>query len=190
MFLLTIITYPFLPVMKLIALVVLTCIRLYRRSVHSYHWFDTISDQIMIGGAPIFLFHDDDYLEDQRVTGILNICPESPPYDKRPYKLKGNFLFVRVFDRMAPTMKQLEEAVFWLDRKIRDGEKVLIHCAFGAMRSAMVLAAWYVFRYRWSVDKTLKFLKTKRPQMHLNDRQLHRLREWEERVRSGSLHAK
>lgn len=187
MLFLTIITYPLLPVFKFVVLFVLTFIRLYRRLTHSYRWFDAISDQIMIGGAPLFFFHDDDYIEDQRVTAILNICPECPPYDKRPYKSKGNFLFVRVFDRMAPTMNQLQEAVLWLDRKIHDGEKVLIHCAFGAMRSVTILAAWYVYRYRWSVEKTLKFLKTKRPQIHINRRQLNRLREFEQRVQDGSF---
>lgn len=182
-----IIIYPILPLYKFTVLFILSLMRGVRRIHHGYNWFDNVSDQIVLGGAPLFFFHDDDFIEDNHITAILNICPEAPPYDKRHFKLKKNYLFLRVFDRTAPTLHQLKKGVKWLDDKIDNGEKILVHCAVGAMRSVTFVTAWHMYAYGWGLEEALSYVKQKRPQAHPNRKQLHRLKEFSQLIQNGQF---
>ncbi|OGY79567.1 MAG: hypothetical protein A3B74_02200 [Candidatus Kerfeldbacteria bacterium RIFCSPHIGHO2_02_FULL_42_14] len=187
MFFLSLLLFPLLLFYKFGALIILTLLRLYRQRFRKLRWFDSISDQIVIGGAPLFPFHDNDFLDDINVTAVLNVCTEYPPYDTRPYRSKDNFLHLRILDRQAPSLHQLKKGVRWLDAKIDSGEKILVHCALGEMRSVLFVVAWLIYRYRWDLDKAVSFVKSKRPQAHLNHRQLATLREFNRLVHEGKF---
>lgn len=183
LFILYIIAFPLLPLYKLCVLFVLTLMRFYKKIFTKQNWFDYVDNQIMLGGAPLFIFQDDDFLDDNHISAVLRICPESPPYDKKYFKQKNNFLSLIVFDRTAPSMRQLQKGVMWMDEKIKDGEKVLVHCALGAMRSATFVIAWYMYAKGWDLQKAYDHVKKQRPQIHPNTKQMRVLKEFEKTLR-------
>lgn len=50
-----------------------------------------------------------------------------------------------------------------IDSTIRKGKNVLIHCQMGQQRSAATIAAYIMYSLRWPLDKTINFVKSKKP---------------------------
>ena len=50
---------------------------------------------------------------------------------------------------------------------IKKYESVLVHSVRGQSRSSMVLAAYFMKKYRWSMLKTLEFLNSRRPDLEI-----------------------
>ncbi len=91
-------------------------------------------------------------------------------------------LRVLVPDFHAPTIEQLREAVSFIAQAHGDGLPVMVHCQAGMGRAPLTTAA-YLVRDGRSADQVLAELHAARPIIGLNERQMERLREWEEIVR-------
>jgi protein-tyrosine phosphatase len=59
------------------------------------------------------------------------------------------------------------DAVKWIDSKIKKGNMVVVHCAAGQQRSAAVLAAWLMWKFGYSVDMAVEYLRSVKPDAFL-----------------------
>lgn len=94
-----------------------------------------LSDNLAIGHAPMS-FDDLDYIRDQGVDGIVNLCGET--CDLAEFEKGSGFevCYLPIEDENAPDREELRRSLDWLKRYLGAGRKVLVHCRFGKGRTA------------------------------------------------------
>ena len=116
------------------------------------------------------------------VAGIVDVCAELPC---RPGEWP--YASVPMLDLVAPTSGQIERACREIESK-RAAGPVLVCCALGFSRSALVAAAWLVHaRLAATIDAAVAQVRRARPQAVFDEKHLAALREWHERHARRSL---
>lgn len=89
------------------------------------------------------------------------------------------YLNLSVWDTHAPSVPQIEQGVQWALQQRSAGRPVLVHCAHGHGRSATVLGAILVAEgiAKGAADAEA-IMKSVRPRVRLNSRQMGALRAW------------
>lgn len=99
------------------------------------------------------------------VGAILDLTAE---FTRPSQSRQRRYFTVPMLDLVAPTLSQLEEATKALDELYPQGS-VLVHCALGYTRSALVIAAWlYQRRVAASREEAIRLVRTARPQIVLS----------------------
>ncbi len=66
-------------------------------------------------------------------------------------------------DFSAPSLEQLIEILRWIDVKVAEGRRVLVHCSGGCGRSGTVAVAWLMYSKGLSLGNALRKVRRKRP---------------------------
>lgn len=90
-----------------------------------------------------------------------------------PFGLKY-YLWLPVEDHQAPTQEQLKIGADVLADLVQMKKKVYVHCEKGHGRAPTLVAA-YLISQGMGVQEAIKFLKSKRPAVHLQDAQIEAL---------------
>lgn len=151
-------------------------IRFTYERLQGHRWFDEMAPQLWVGGAPTYE-RDRQFLLDNGITAVLDMRAERTgptefyaDHDIRYYR-------VPVLDVMVPEKEQLAEAVNWVESQMDDGRTVLVHCAKGRGRSAIVVAATLMEQYDLTFDEARELMEAKRPLTKLESRHRQRVAE-------------
>lgn len=111
---------------------------------------------------------------------IINLYADSIN-DKSYRKFKHiPVIYVNIEDNesenIAKYFKYLNDVIQGVERR---GEKVLIHCRAGVSRSASVVIAYLMYRYKLNLEEAFEYVKNKRPQIDPNYGFLKRLKAYE-----------
>lgn len=86
-------------------------------------------------------------------------------------------LFLPTRDRHAPSQAQLRCGVALIDAAVKAKKRVYVHCKNGHGRAPTLVAA-YLMTQGMELEEAVRFLKGKRPVVHLNGEQLEALRKF------------
>jgi len=116
-----------------------------------------------LGGSSIPTRYD---LERWKSIGISAIVSLVEPHefswgaDVKTMKEMGfDVLWVPIQDMTAPTIRQLEKIVRWIDEKLKQGKKVIVHCYGGYGRSGTALAAYLIYSRGLSADEAIRMVR-------------------------------
>ncbi|MCO6040795.1 protein-tyrosine phosphatase family protein [Thermococcus alcaliphilus] len=92
-------------------------------------------------------------------------------------------LYAPIEDFTAPSLKELLKIVEWIEKKIKEGKKVLIHCLGGSGRSGTVVTAYLMYAHGFSLREALAKVRSLKPSAVETQEQMEVLKELEEHLK-------
>lgn len=120
-------------------------------------------------------------------TGITHVVDTRSEYrddEQAMAREHIELLYLPTPDTYPLTVEQLRQGASWVQERIRQGGRVLIHCEHGVGRSVLLACAVLVYGGMKAQD-ALKLVQEKRWQASPNQRQVARLKEFEDACRAG-----
>ncbi len=152
-------------------------IRFNYEQVRGHRWFDEITPQLWLGGAPTYA-RDYQFLLDHGITAVLNIRAERED-DLQHYQHHDiHHLQLKVLDVTIPPLPIIEQGVAWIRDEVAQGRTVLVHCAKGRGRSATLVAAYLMKTEGMSFADVKALMTQKRPLTKLESRHRRQLESW------------
>lgn len=159
-------------------------IRYVYERLQGHRWFDKITPQLWLGGAPTY-DRDYQFLLDNNISAVLDMRAEREG-DRDFYARHDiNYHRLEVLDATVPSDEYMSEGADWIDEQIKDGRTVLVHCAKGRGRSATLVAAYLMRHESIPFDECHTLMKDARPLVKLEDRHRRRLESWNTPVESS-----
>lgn len=122
-----------------------------------------------IGRSKIYIGNANDavnkkFFIDNNISAVVNCTPDVPFLHTQ---LNGIRLILNDSGKKIDIDKMtnfLPKIVLWIDKMVRSGRNILVHCHAGIQRSATVVVAYLMSKYKTSLQNTLTFVNDRRPQ--------------------------
>ena len=86
------------------------------------------------------------------------------PYPLNEWRVRGlDVLHTPIQDFSAPALNQLLEILRWIEARVSEGKRVLIHCMGGLGRSGTVAVAWVMYSEGIPLREALRRVRRIRP---------------------------
>ncbi len=129
-------------------------------------WWSKIDDSTYLGALPFK--KDAKQLYELGIRAVVNTCLEYPGPTAEYDRLGIEQFHMPTQDFTHPELEDVESAVAFIDRHVKQGHKVYVHCKAGRARSATVLLCWMCKHYGMTPDEAQATLLQKR--RHVNPR--------------------
>lgn len=141
---------------------------LRRHLPHKVFEFNQITDQIFLGTNFCCQTHFDRLLLKRGVT-----CDISLEYERldQPFGVEV-FVWIPTQDHHVTSKDELIIGAATLDRMIKQGKKVYIHCKNGHGRAPTFLAAYFVLHKGMTPARAFEFIHDHRPEAHPSKQQM------------------
>src|SRR3989344_2807983 len=124
--------------------------------------YSKITSQIYIGTNQCCQMHFDAELIKRGIRADISL--EAKRLDS-PFGV-DYYLWLPVKDHLAPTKKQFQIGVEFLNQLIKIGESVYIHCEHGHGRAPTLVATYLALTKNIDLEKAVSLIKNKRPGAH------------------------
>jgi protein-tyrosine phosphatase len=109
--------------------------------------------------------YDIDFFKKHNIKAIVN-CTEKEPYsdyfkDKNTFRLDVNDS--KEEHNIIKFKNQIIKAIEFIDINLKENNPVFVHCYWGLMRSATVIASYLIMKYKISYIDAIAIVKEKRP---------------------------
>lgn len=142
------------------------------RILKTRHWWDDIDSNVIVGAYPFK--RDVEPLYNQGVRAVVNTCEEYVGPVSEYNRLGIEQLRIPTTDFTHPRLRDVTNAVEFIQSYVEQGHKVYIHCKAGRARSATVAICWLVKHRGLSPAEAQARLLHSRPHINprLTDRQV------------------
>ncbi|AHL22721.1 protein-tyrosine phosphatase family protein [Thermococcus nautili] len=107
------------------------------------------------------------------------------PYSLDEWEKRGVEVFHSpIPDFSAPSLEELLSVLQWIEAKVLEGKKVLIHCIGGCGRSGTVAVAWLMYSKRLPLREALYRVRRLRPCAVETESQIELLQELERAIKT------
>jgi Dual specificity phosphatase, catalytic domain len=140
--------------------------RAVEEQAHNSRDYSQIDDGLWLGG----------YVKEPPpgTHAVLNLCETRDPYQAESHRWEP------IPDAApAPNRDWLRNQVAFVEAERAAGRNVYVHCRAGISRGALVVTAYLMKREKWSRDRALEWLRTRRPGVRPNPAFMELLLEWE-----------
>lgn len=109
-------------------------------------------------------------------------------YPRSSASKKLAYRCIPMLDLVCPNLLQLHQAVTELEQLRQQHHTVLVHCALGLTRSAVVVIAWLLaFDNFTSVQQAYSYVKQKRPKIVLTQQHIELLQQWQTQISNQQI---
>ena len=145
------------------------------------HW-NAIDEHIVLGALPLES-QLNTLVKKENITGVVSLVEPFEleqgafvkPIQQKQWRDAGvQTIHIQTCDYEPVDPKRLEEGADWINNHIKENPnaKIYVHCKAGRGRSTATVLV-YLNKYKGlSLADALKYVKAKRPQIHMNSRQL------------------
>ena len=144
------------------------------------HIFDysPITDNIYIGSdlcqGGVCKIHGEEFKK-LKVTAEINLKLED---NELPPKEIKAYTWLPVSDQAAPSSMQFDIGSVVINETVKAGEVIYIHCKDGHGRAPTIVAAYLIRFQKMTAGEAIDFIKSKRPEIHVEDIQVKALEEF------------
>ncbi|MEM3096229.1 MAG: dual specificity protein phosphatase family protein [Nitrososphaerota archaeon] len=153
---------------------------LFTSSPPNFSW---VSERIAASGLPSRKRHLR-WLRSSGITAVLSLTENPLPKHLTDFE-PIIFIHIPMRNHEKPPPEKLARAIRELDRLVKSGERVLVHCTAGLGRTGTVLAAYIIYGDGLDYLKAVEKIRIIRPGS-IDDVQVESLREFEMMIRAGS----
>lgn len=132
--------------------------------------FSFIEKNVALGSRPV----NYELYKKYSISAILNLRGEKDDDRNLIEKYKVDYLRIPVKDSFYPSFEDTKKAIEWIDKKVKEDKKVLIHCKSGKGRSPF-LACCYLLSKGYNLEEALLLIRSRRKMVLLNSIQLEAL---------------
>jgi protein-tyrosine phosphatase len=124
-----------------------------------------IIDNIYLGNA----YNSSNYsvIKNNNIKYIINVTKELPNYYE---KNDINYYRIPISDNCEHHISiYIQDAMKFIEQtQSNNNGNILIHCYMGSSRSASIILAYLVYKYKYDIDKAIDFIKNKRNIVNIN----------------------
>lgn len=138
--------------------------------------FSWIIEDVLAGmerpGSVFSLEEDLEFLKNLKIEVIVNL--EEHYMDYNGFEVKH----IPIHDFKAPQLHDFDEFVAFINSKVEEKKRIVVHCYAGMGRTNVMLASYLIHRQVLEPDKALNVVREKRPIHYVNEEQEEALREY------------
>lgn len=105
---------------------------------------------------------------------VINVAEE---ISKTPYAEK--YIYIPCLDNNFNIKQHFERTYNIIDRELKAGRKVLVHCYAGVSRSATIVIAYLMKKNSWTMNRAINFVRAHRLVINPNIYFIYQLHEFE-----------
>lgn len=123
--------------------------------------FSWVDDYVAGSSRPMTL-EQLKWIKEQEIEVIISLT-ENPLPEEWVKGLGFRYFHLPIMDHSAPSPETLKRIIDLMLKEIKEGKKILVHCAAGLGRTGTVLAAYFIARKQLSAEEAMKLVRKLRP---------------------------
>lgn len=108
---------------------------------------------------------DEEFLKMNQIGAVLNVTEKENfhSYFTHKPKLRIDVKDSKEIENVRKFYRKIDEGVRFIEENVAKENKILVHCYWGFMRSATIVAAYLMKHYQFRPEEAIAYVREKRP---------------------------